>query len=246
MEHKPDIRIFPDAAALQAAAAERIASLAASCQAEGGAMSLVLAGGNTPRGLYQLLAQEPWRSQIDWSRMHLVWGDERYVPHNHPDSNYLLAKEALLNHVQVPSSHIYPMPTHAADPARAAQQYETAVHAVLALRGGMFDLVLLGMGPDGHTASLFPHHPALHPPVDSLVLAVDNAPKPPPQRLTLTATALNRARLVLVLATGADKNATLRAVVQGPYQPEVYPVQLVRPPQGHLAWMLDAAAGEGL
>lgn len=241
-KHQPEIVRLPDVAAVQRAAAERVVALANAQVAATGRFLIALSGGNTPRGLHTLLAQEPLRSQIPWGQVWVVWGDERYVPADHPDSSYLMARETLLEHVPIPSEQIYPVPTYYADPVESAAIYEQQIQALLAANGNQIDLVLLGMGPDGHTASLFPHHPALAAPAERLVVAIDNSPKPPPRRITLTVAALNRAAHTLVLVTGADKAETLREVLEGPADPQRLPIQLIQPPHGSVTWLVDAAA----
>lgn len=246
MHVPPEILVLPDVAAVQQAAAERVLDAATARVAAAGRFSLALSGGNTPRGLYQILAQEPLRSKIPWSQIHVLWGDERYVPYDDPDSTYLMSRTALLDHVPIPADQIYPMPTSYADPQEAAQVYSGHVQALLDAGHGQIDLVLLGIGPDGHTASLFPHHPALDVADDALVVAVDGSPKPPPRRLTLTASALNRAALVMFLVAGADKAETVQRILRGPVQPRDLPAQLIHPPRGRVVWLLDEAAGREL
>ncbi len=242
----PDILIFPSTARLQQAAAERIAAIAEACIATKGSFTLVLAGGSTPQGVYHLLTKEPLRSRIAWPEVRLLLGDERYVPSDHDDSNLLAARLTLINHVPIPSDQIFPVPTYYAEPAEAAAVYAQQVEALLAAAGGRFDLVLLGIGPDGHTASLFPENPALDSPPGALVVAVEHAPKPPPQRISLTAEALNHAEHTIFLVTGADKAAAVRAIVHGEGDPRQMPARMIAPEGGQLTWMLDTAAAAQL
>lgn len=220
-------------AAAQQYAAERSATRIAEAIAARGRCTIVLAGGNTPAGMYRRLAAEPLRSTIDWSRVIVLWGDERYVPLDHADSNYRVAHETLLTAVPLLPAQLFPMPVWRENPHEAAQSYAHDVTAQLAAGGGQLDLVLLGMGPDGHTASLFPLHPALT--TTDLVTVVRDAPKPPPLRLTLALPALNTARHVLFLVTGSDKAATLRAVLDGA---PGYPAGRVQPRQGDVEWVV--------
>lgn len=243
MHNQPDILIFPDVPALQQAAAERVVLAAQERVAAAHMFVCGLSGGSTPRGLYQLLAQEPLRSQMPWAHTYVLWNDERYVPPDHLDSNYLLARETLLDHVPIPPEQIYPIPTYYDDPREAAAAYEQQMRRLLELSQARIDLMLMGMGPDGHTASLFPGHPELNTPDDVLVVAVENAPKPPPRRISLTAAAINTSAQVLFLVTGADKAETLQAVLHGPYEPHRLPAQLIRPSNGTTTWLVDAAAG---
>lgn len=242
MTTEPAVHVFSRVNELHHAAAEYTTWLAAERIAAAGAFTLLLSGGTTPQGYYHLLTQEPYRSRIAWEHVIILWGDERYVPHTHPDSTYRMVMETLLHHVPVVPAHIHPVPTHLADIRAAVQAYHQEVQDVLQTHGGYFDLAVQGMGPDGHTASLFPHHPALNTPDDVLVVAVEDAPKPPPRRITLTIAALNRARHVLFLVTGADKAATLRAVLSGDDTTHRLPAQLVRPPHGTVTWMVDTPA----
>ncbi len=237
------IILLPDAEAIYEAAAARVLLLATERVAATGRFLLALAGGRTPGGLYQRLAEPPFLEQMPWQQLRVIWGDERYVPPDDPQSNYRLSREALLAQVPIPTAHIYPIPTDAVDPHQAAAAYDQRLQSLLAEHQGQIDLLLLGMGTDGHTASLFPAHPALDAPAAQLVAAVDAAPKPPAWRISLTIAALNRAAHVLLLVSGADKAATLQAVLHGPYQPRRLPVQAVRPPQGSITWLVDQAAG---
>jgi 6-phosphogluconolactonase len=246
MTHKPEVIILPDAATVAQTAAGRIVQLAQARVAATGSFSLALSGGSTPRVLYEQLGQEPLRSQLPWQHIYVIWADERYLPPDDPASNYRLVRETLLDHVPVPPEQIYPVPTAYADPRAAAALYQRQVQSLLEVGQGQLDLVLLGMGDDGHTASLFPHHPELHAPADQLITAVADAPKSPPQRISLTVTAINQAAHVLFLVTGAEKATTLQAVLEGPAEPERFPAQLVRPEQGTLTWIVDAAAGQAL
>lgn len=242
------VRVLADRAALQQAAAELIVQVAQARDAVAGNFTLVLAGGSTPAGLYRLLAQEPFRRQIAWERVWVVWGDERYVAPDDAESNYRLARETFLDSVPIPLGQVFPVPTHGADPSEAAQAYSHTVRRVLDTSGGLFDMVLLGLGPDGHTASLFPHHPALDLDDDqeTLVVAVADAPKPPPWRISLTAHALNRARQVLFLVSGAEKADAVYEVVAGQPDPHQWPGQRVHPPEGSVTWLVDEAAARRL
>lgn len=245
MTHQPVLNVFPDIAALHQFAAERLVQLANERVAAVGSFLLVLAGGNTPRGLYQRLAQSPFREQMPWEHMRLFWSDERYVPYDSPDSNYLMVREALLNHVSVPMAHVYPAPTNPDNPADAAAAYHSQLQHLIESHDGQLDVVLLGMGADGHTASLFPHSAALSAPASQLVVAVQDAPKPPPHRLTLTPAAINKAAHVFFIVTGADKAEALQAVLHRTHDPHGLPAQLVHPAHGSVTWLVDqAAAGQ--
>ena len=243
MPSDPEILIYPSLAELQAATAERLVALATQSVAAHGRALLALSGGGTPLGVFRHLCAAPLRERMPWGQLSVIWADERVVPFEHPASSYREARQTLLDHVPIPSAQVYPVPTYYG-PARAAEVYDQQVAALLAAHGGRLAIVLLGLGPDGHTASLFPGFPQLDAPPEALALAVTGSPKPPPERVTLTAHALNRADYALFLVAGADKAAAVRATLRGPYNPHVTPAQLVRPPQGQVIWMLDAAAGE--
>lgn len=245
MATPPTIQIYPDTSALFAAAADIIQQQLALTLQQYPQANLVLTGGSTPTGLYRLLASDAHRTRINWQRLWVLWGDERNVPLDDPQSNAGVAMHALLQHVPLPPAQVLPMTTTTAtDLAATAAAYQQQVQAVLAGGSGQFDVLLLGMGPDGHIASLFPGHPALHLPNDVLVTAISDSPKPPPQRITLTMPALHRATLVLYLVAGSDKARAVAQVLQGSHTPAAaaLPAALVQPPQGRVVWLLDEAA----
>ncbi|MDP9121508.1 MAG: 6-phosphogluconolactonase, partial [Acidobacteriota bacterium] len=207
-------------------------------------------GGSTPKSLYELLvsADEPFRGRIPWEKLELFWGDERHVPPDHPDSNFRMALEAMLDRVAVPPGNIHRIHAELPDAAAAAAAYETTLRTVFALAAGgwpRFDLVLLGLGEEGHTASLFPGSPLLGAGERRLAAA----PWVPAQntfRITLTPPVLNQAGKVLFMISGAPKAPALRHVLEGEYRPEVWPAQIVRPVAGSLIWLLDRAAASEL
>ena len=233
--------IYPDTNTLSHEAAQYIVRLANEAIVSHGRFSIALSGGSTPRVLYGLLGDEPYRSQIAWSQVEIFWSDERCVPPDSSDSNYQLAQEVLLSKVPIPASQIHRMPADKSDRDAASLEYTQEMQRVFGTdRIPSFDLLQLGMGPEGHTASLFPHQSSLQE-QQRLVMPV-NVPKPPPPRLTFTPPLLNAAKHVLFLVTGADKAEAVQAVLEGGYQPEEYPAQIVRPPHGDVTWMLDTAA----
>lgn len=243
-----EIVTLTDSAAVAQEAARRFEILADEAIAQSGRFTIALAGGNTPRLLYTLLAQAPYSSKIDWQNVFIFFGDERTVPPDHADSNFRMAAESLLNKVNLPEGNIFRMRGED-DPAEAADSYSAILQEFFGLNkaGGpapenfpRLDLVLLGMGADGHTASLFPGTSALQERTKPVV--ANHVPKLNTQRLTLTAPTLNRAANVLFLITGADKAPALHEVLHGEYQPQTYPSQLVRPAQGKLVFLLDKAA----
>jgi 6-phosphogluconolactonase len=245
VEQPAELVVLADLAALAEEAAQRFVALAGAAIKRHGRFRVALSGGSTPRALHQRLAHQH-RSEVNWEQVEIFWGDERFVPPDDPESCFRMARETLLDHVPVPAANIYPMPTVGSPPETAAQANAETLAAVFAAETPRFDLILLGMGPDGHTASLFPGYPEVVAPSGALVAAVHNAPKPPPTRLTCTFRVLNDAANVLFLAAGADKAATLRAVLRGPQDVARLPAQGVRPAAGTLVWLVDATAAKEL
>lgn len=238
------VQVFHGMEDVAAAAAQRFSALASQSCAERGAFHVALAGGSTPRRLYALLATPAYAEAIAWDKVHIYFGDERCVPPEHADSNYRMAHEALLSRVPVPATNIHRMAGELPDAAEAAADYARQLQALLPQQDGQpcFDLVLLGMGDDGHTASLFPGTTALE--ESSWTVAAVYVDKLSAWRITLSFTAINHARHVLLLVTGAGKAATL-AQVFAPGVGERFPVQRVRP-RGRLEWLLDEAAAAQL
>ena len=239
------IRIFSSVAALADAAAGHVAASIERSIARSGRCALALSGGSTPRELYRRLASAPLRERIAWDRVYLFWGDERAVPPDHPDSNYRMAHEAMLSHLSIPPANVYRMPGEAADLEAAAEEYEAALRRYFSASPAgesRFQLVLLGLGPDGHTASLFPGSPALNE-VRKWVVATPVAPlNPPIRRLTLTYTILDNAAQVIFLVTGANKAGLVREILAGGAD-DRYPAARIHPADGETMWMLDAEAG---
>ena len=235
------LKVVADAAALAQAAADYFVQAANENIALHGRFTVVLSGGSTPKAMFALLAASPCRAAVDWEHTFIFWGDERCVPPDHADSNYRMTKEALLSQVPLPPQNVFRMQGEA-EPAHAAQVYSEQLRQFFqtdACPG--FDLVFLGMGADGHTASLFPGTTALQAGADAV--AVENyVEKLQAQRLTLTAATINHAQAVVFLVGGAEKAVTLKAVLHGNYQPELYPSQLIQPHSGTLLWLVDAAA----
>jgi len=239
------IAIYPDIDTLSHDAAQHIVRIANESIATYGRFTMALSGGTTPRKTYELLGSEPYSRQINWTLVHIFWGDERSVPPESPDSNYRMAHEILLSKIPVPAVQVHRMLANEPDRDVASQEYVEDMQRVFATDDiPSFDLIQLGMGPEGHTASLFPHQEALHE-ERRLVMPV-SVPKPPPDRLTFTPPLLNAARNILFLVTGSDKADALHAVLEGPYQPDEYPTQIVRPPNGEVVWMVDTAAAQNI
>ena len=239
------ISIYTDTDTLSRDAADYIVRLANEAIVSHGRFTIALSGGTTPRKLYGMLGDEPYRSQIDWALVDIFWSDERCVPPDSEESNYWLAQQVLLGKVPVPASQIHRMPADEPDRDAASQSYTDEMRRVFATDGiPNFDLLQLGMGPEGHTASLFPHQASLHE-QQRLVMPV-SVPKPPPPRLTFTPPILNAARNVLFLVTGDDKADAIHAVLEGDDNPDEYPAQIVRPTNGEVVWMLDTKAASKL
>jgi len=243
MEQYMHIAIYPDLDTISQQAAAYIARIARESIVTRGRFTIALSGGNTPGKLYGLLASEPYNSQIDWELVDIFWSDERCVPPDDPESNYFMAHEVLLSRISIPVAQVHRMPADQFNRDAASLTYTWEMQRVFSTNGiPDFDLLQLGMGPEGHTASLFPHQPSLHE-RERLVMPV-TVPKPPPDRLTFTPPILNAARNVLFLATGADKADALHAVIEGPFNPDEYPAQIVRPPNGEVTWMVDSAIAQ--
>jgi 6-phosphogluconolactonase len=246
MSTLPEILVLPDPAALFRAAADRFVEQAKAAVAARGRFTVALSGGSTPKGLFQDLAATD-RGALPWNKMYFFWGDERHVPPDHPESNYRMAREALLSKVPVPAANIFRIPAEDSDASRAAATYESTLRSFFHLAAGQFpefDLILLGMGPDGHTASLFPRTKAL---AERTRLVVANwVEKFKTDRITFTVPVLNEARVVEFLVAGKDKVEALHEVLEGPASPELYPSKLVQPTHGTLVWLMDQAAAAGL
>lgn len=230
------IEIHPDRPALVARSLDLVQARIRTAVAEQGRCAIALAGGSTPKPLYEALAQ----LDLPWSNIHIFWGDERYVPIDHPDSNAGMAKATWLDQVPIPVTQIHIMPTHLEEPIEAAEAYESLLKDLLGAQPA-FDIVLLGMGDDGHTLSLFPNTAAVNV-SDRLVTVGDKGGEP---RLTLTASLVNQSRCVLFLVSGSNKQAALREVFSPEADDWAFPSRKIRP-QGELWWLLDAAAGEAI
>jgi 6-phosphogluconolactonase len=238
-----DVVIFQDVEKLSQSAAAYIVRVAQAAVAEHGSFTVALSGGSTPRKLYGLLVGEPYRSQINWDKIEIFWCDERCVPPDDAESNYHLAEEYLFSKLSIAPAHIHRMPADASDRDAASLAYTQEMRKVFKTTGTpRFDLIQLGMGPEAHTASLFPHQASLHE-RERLVMPV-SVPKPPPARLTFTLPLLNAAQHILFLLTGAEKDAALAEVLEGKANGEEYPAQNVRPTQGEVTWMIDTKAAQ--
>ena len=241
-----NVAIYPDIETISRNAVEYVVRLASEAITTRGRFTMALSGGGTPRQLYSLLASDPYRRQIDWTFVEIFWSDERCVAPDDAESNYYMAREVMLSRLEeLPVVQVHRMPADMPDRDAASQAYTDEMRRVFRTNGvPSFDLIQLGMGPEAHTCSLFPHQPSLHEQA-RLVMPV-SVPKPPPDRLTFTPPILNAARHVLFLATGADKADALREVLQGEVNPDEYPAQLVRPKNGEVTWMVDTAIASKL
>ena len=242
----PEVRVVADAGALAAEAAREVAAALGDAVRSRGRGAIALSGGSTPRRLYALLADEPWRSRLAWDRLAFFFGDERHVPPDDPQSNYRMAREELFDRVPVPPANVHRVAAEDPDVARAALRYEEEIRRDFGLAPGelpRFDVVLLGLGPDGHTASLFPETAAL---AETRRIAVANrVEKLGAWRITLTYPVFDAAGLVLFLVAGEDKAETLCAVLEGPPAPGL-PARRIRPAAGRLLWLVDRAAASRL
>lgn len=233
------LHVYPDLETLSQAAAALLATRAQEAVKERGRFSVALSGGSTPRRTYQLLAQSPWRDQVDWSKVHVFWGDERCVPLEDPRNNARLAHEAFLAAAPVPSDQVHPIRCQEAA-GGAAASYEALLRAYFAGQTHTFDLVFLGLGEDGHTASLFPGDPALSE-QERWAVAVFKGDEGL-HRVSLTPQVFNRSRTVAFLVSGRDKARVLQEILEGDYAPQRLPAQLIRPGDGELLWLVDQAA----
>ena len=246
-----ELEVLPDESLMVDAAAHRFVAVANTAIEARGAFIVALSGGSTPRSLYAQLAAEPCVSSLDWSRVHILWGDERCVPPDHVSSNYRMARETLLDHVPVPEVNVHRIRGED-DPAEAALAYERVLRAELltpigpprAAPGSRIDLVLLGLGHDGHTASLFPGKASLHD--NARWVVADHVHAVPMWRVTLTASVMNAAAEVVFLVSGDAKAAIVRKVLEGPKRPQELPAQLIAPTAGRVTWLLDAPAAAKL
>ncbi|UOQ71293.1 6-phosphogluconolactonase [Hymenobacter cellulosilyticus] len=236
------LHVHASAEAVLHSLAEYFVAQAQHAVADRGRFSVALSGGNSPRKLYELLATTPYREQVAWDQVYFFFGDERNVPPTDPESNYRMAREALLDPLTIADSQVFPVDT-ALPPAEAAEAYTRTIQAFFAPEEAIFDLVLLGLGDNSHTASLFPHTPVLHETsVGAREVFVEEKKA---FRITLTAPLLNQARAVAFLVYGADKAAAVHQVIQGTRNVDEFPAQLIAP-AGELHWFLDMAAAAAL
>jgi 6-phosphogluconolactonase len=243
-----DIKVLKDLDDISRQAADEILRQANQLESSAGRFAIALSGGATPSRLYQRLGREPAvRNRLPWDNIHFFWGDERHVPPDDPQSNYRMASETLFAFAPVPAQNIHRISAEEPDAVLAAENYERELNSFFELGPGQlprFDCILLGMGPDGHTASLFPGTDALH---ENRHLVVANwVEKLQTHRITLTAPVLNKAALIIFLVSGREKAEVLKEILEGDYRPDLLPAQLIRPEDGRLLWLVDRAAADCL
>jgi 6-phosphogluconolactonase len=248
MPAAPDIRIASEDSQWAHEAAALVHAVSDEAIAARGRFLLALSGGSTPKALYQALASREWKDRFNWSRTFFLFGDERCVPPDHPQSNFAMAQAALFQPLGIPPHHVYRMHGELPDPLAAAQAYEAILRQLTRCTAPdmpRLDLILLGLGEDGHTASLFPGTAALQ---DSTrAVAVSQAPTGVTSRLTLTLGVINRATVVLFLVSGTGKAPIVRAILEpGSEANRMFPASLVAPRDGRLIWMLDRSAAARL
>jgi 6-phosphogluconolactonase len=232
------IEVLADVGALVDRAQSIVCETLKTAIAQRGQCTIALSGGSTPKPLYQKLAQQ----DLPWDKVHVFWGDERYVPSTHPDSNEGMARQAWLDQVPLPAPNIHPMPTQAENPAESAQAYDKHLQTFFGIDGTpALDVVLLGLGDDGHTASLFPQTDVLN--VCDRLIGVGYRGVDP--RITFTIPLINQARCVIFLVAGQSKQQALREIFSEHANSFEYPARFIQP-QGQLIWLLDASAAEGL
>jgi 6-phosphogluconolactonase len=244
MSVQPDVRVYPDASALFGAAADEFEREAIAAVNSHGRFTVALSGGSTPKGLYRLLAT---RATLPWNKIYFFFGDERHVPPDDPESNYRMVRESLLSKVPILTENVFRIPAEDPSAAHAAATYEQTMKKFFQIDGERFphlDLVLLGMGPDGHTASLFPGTKALQ--EKSRWVATNWVEKLKADRITLALPVLNSAAVVMFLVSGPDKAQTLKEVLEGSQSGELFPSRLIQPADGELIWMVDRAAAAAL
>ena len=233
------MRVLSSPEDLARAAAEHFVARSREAVEQRGSFAVALSGGSTPKLLFELLADpnELFRDQIPWSNIHFFWSDERHVPPDHPDSNYRMANDAMLSRVPVAEKNVHRVPSENLNATEAANQYEQTLIETTHQSLPQLDLILLGLGPDGHTASLFPGTDVLH--ETKRLVAAPWVEKFQSYRITMTLPLLNNGASVVFLVSGAEKAKIVKEVLEGP---EKYPAQAVKPTHGELLWMLDKAA----
>jgi 6-phosphogluconolactonase len=242
------VELFANGAEIARRAADDVLRIAREAAAARGVFTIALSGGSTPKVLYALLAEHPaLRNSLPWDKMKVFFGDERHVGPGHADSNFQMASDAMLSKAPLQPEQIFRIKGEYPDTAQAAAEYEATIRREFGLKGGefpRFDLVLLGMGSEGHTLSLFPGTKALH--ETQRIVTRNWVGKLYTERVTLTAPAANNAANIIFMIAGADKALALKAVLEGPHEPAQLPAQMIQPSNGTLSWLVDQAAGSML
>jgi 6-phosphogluconolactonase len=238
---KYNLHVFETTEAVNNAAAEFIIELANKSIVERGRFTISLSGGETPKKVYSLLSEPPFKDQVQWKRTFIFWGDERFVPFNDERNNGHQAKTILLDKIEIPLGNIHFVPVNSL-PAEAAVEYEKEIKDFFGEEPTRFDLILLGLGENGHTASLFPGTKVIDEHVEGIKEVYVEEERM--FRITMTAPLINEAHNILFLVTGEEKATILERVLTGPYEPNIYPTQLIKPVNGELFWFSDRAAAD--
>jgi 6-phosphogluconolactonase len=242
------VELFASGMEIAQRAADEVVRIASEAAAARGAFTIALSGGSTPKVLYALLAENPaLRNSLPWDKMKVFFGDERHVGPGQADSNFQMASDSMLSKVPLQPKQIHRIKGEYPDTAQAAVEYQATIQREFGLKAGefpRFDLVLLGMGSEGHTLSLFPGTKALH--ETQRIVTRNWVGKLYTERITLTAPAANNAANIIFMIAGADKACALKAVLEGPHEPEQLPAQMIQPSNGKLSWLADQAAGSML
>ncbi len=238
-----EVRIFKDAEGLSEFAAEMFIELCNNAVSVKNRFSVALSGGTTPRRLYELLSGDKFKDKVDWSKIHIFFGDERFVPSDDPQSNFRMTRETLLSKVPIPIDNIHAIATESISPEEAAKKYSTEMELFFNNKLPVFDLILLGVGSDGHVASLFPGSTVDTKVIRKSMAVITNAPKPPSTRLSLTLEAINSSLNVIMLVAGKDKADVVRKVINDKTQEKLVLATQIKP-QKSITWILDKAAAE--
>jgi 6-phosphogluconolactonase len=246
MAERNKLRVVPDTNSLFQVGAEEFANQVESTLKSSDRFTVALSGGSTPKGLFSLLATN-YRDRLPWNKIFFFWGDERHVPPDNSESNYRMAHETLLSKVPVPATNVFRVPAENPDASHAAEEYEGTLREFFHTAPGtfpQFDLILLGMGPDGHTASLFPGTSSLQ--EKTKLVVATWVEKFKTYRITFTAPLINQAKIVMFLVAGSDKSSALKEVLEGHQSAELFPSKLIKPIKGRLIWLVDEAAAASL
>jgi len=236
-----EIIILDSQGALAEKGADLFISLATSTIETKGRFIVALAGGTTPRLMHELLSENPLRSQVDWNKVHIFLSDERFVLEEDPDSNFFSIKKTLLQKVSIPDSNIHKVPISLNNPEETAQKYQAEILSLFPNSNPSFDLIFLGLGPDGHTASLFPSLYEKNKDED-FVLFIQNSPKPPQSRISFSMKLINKAKNIVVMASGKEKAPILKEILENNKTQETLPAGMINPEEGNIIWLLDREA----